>query len=436
MSIFSTIGKVGKEIGSILSAGYTNPSKSGGKTSALSSMYDKYKSDLAKAKSAAGGLFGSTAHAAESSGGGGNSTNSNLSSFKGSLGNALGSSKTSSSKGVGGGGGSASKAAGSASAAASAADKARKAAEKAQQEAEDKIRNSINQGYDASGSEFDAASSALDTSNNYINNLGTTRDSYLGALDSYKNKTDAAIAGNKKLIEQNQKRDLGDLAGETRKSVDNTNIMLGIKGASGGSASKAAARAISASAGKQRAGILTSYGDEFSQQNQAAENAKQEYNTKRKQAYEWETTSREQALDSYNEAKTALDMAKTSKTGYQTADTKALSDRNLQKLLMSLTTIQAQARAFRDNLAAKMTDYGAGTDALNVANVNVDAPAELDTPVFDENIDLNNPNNAEDWYDPTKSGKRIVVGKNALGQSVDENGNVIEVDENGNPIAA
>ncbi len=138
--------------------------------------------------------------------------------------------------------------------------------------ADSRVINAIGRGWNDSGDVLNDTRSSLNSSKNYINNLGKVRDQYLNSIENYKNKTNDAISGNKTLIEQNQKKDLDVLAGDTRKSMDNTNVMLGVKGASGGSASRAAARAIASSAGKSRAGVLTNYGDETSKQNQASKN--------------------------------------------------------------------------------------------------------------------------------------------------------------------
>lgn len=282
-----------------------------------------------------------------------------------------------------------------------------------------KIIDSIGKGWEDADDSISASKNALKTSKNYISNLGKVRDKYIQNLDTYKKKTDDAIVGNKTLIEQNQKKDLDTLAGDTRKSMDNTNVMLGVKGASGGSASKAAARAIAASAGKSRAGVLTAYGDETSKQNLQAKNAAEEYTIKRTQAYEWEETARQQAMDDYEEAKDALDRLSKKKGDWKNEDVKAMSDRNLSKLFSSLSEINAKAKNFRDSLAAKYSEYGGLADELAVASVDIDAPAELDTPTFDENIDLNDPNNAEDWYDPKNTGKqRVVKGYDALGNPI------------------
>lgn len=283
-----------------------------------------------------------------------------------------------------------------------------------------KIMDSIGKGWDDAGDSINSVKKSLSTSKNYISNLGKVRDKYVQNLDTYKQKTDSAIAGNKKLIEQNQKKDLDVLAGDTRKSMDNTNVMLGVKGASGGSASRMAARAIAASAGKDRARVLTGYGDETSNQNQEAKNAAEEYTIKRTQAYEWEKTARQQAMDDYNEAKDALDRLSRKKGDWKDEDIKALSDRNLNKLFSGLNDINTRAKNFRDSLAAKYSEYGGLADELAVAAVDVNAPAELDTPNFSETIDLNDPNNADDWFDPNNTGKapRVIKGYDALGNPI------------------
>ncbi len=107
-------------------------------------------------------------------------------------------------------------------------------------------------------------------------------------------------------------------------------------------------------------------------------------------------------------------------SGWKEADIAAASDKNLNSFMGSLNAIQQEAKNFRDDLAAKMTEYGGLSDALDVAAVGVDAPAELDTPTFNENIDLTDPNNAEDWYDPNKIGTRVLKGYDAMGNPIYE----------------
>jgi|GEM_PF-4803729 len=283
------------------------------------------------------------------------------------------------------------------------------------------IISRIAKGWDDAGDELKSAYDSLGKSKNYISNLGQVKNQYKTSLDNYKKKTDEAIAGNKELIQKNQKGALDDLAGDIRQNVDNTNIMLGIKGASGGSASKMASRAISKSAGKQRAGLLRGFGDQISEQNQNSSKASEEYNTLLTQADEWEKEALKQAWDDYNEQKKALDRIKKKKGGWEDEDIEAQSTENLSGFFESIATIKNSANAFRANLDAKMQEFGGNADALNVASIDINAPAELDTPEFNESIDLENPENAEDWYNPENTNKkRVVKGYDALGNPIYE----------------
>jgi len=278
----------------------------------------------------------------------------------------------------------------------------------------------IGAGWDDAGDVISSTGKALQTSKNYISNLGKVKDQYLRANDKYKADTDTAIEGNKTLIEKNQREELDDLAHDTRKSVDNTNVMLGIKGASGGSAAKAASRAISEMAGKKRAETLTMRGNEMSGQNQEQENAKAEYELRRQKAYDWEKTAREQAIIDWASDSEALSRLKKNTGKWKDQDIKAESDRNLSKLLNNLAEISGRAKTFRETLAARMAEFGGSADELESAAINVDAPAELMTPDFNENIDLNDPNSGEDFFDPKKVGKRVIKGYDSLGNPIYE----------------
>ncbi|MFA5993367.1 MAG: hypothetical protein WC823_00235 [Parcubacteria group bacterium] len=382
----------------ILATGFTKPSQKGSNTSALGAMYDKFKSDLAKGKENVGGFYDNNIKVQNASASEGDNSYDNRNASTDEETQQLQKNGPASlyAKAKNGGSGSSSN--------------------------DSRIIGSIGKGWDEAGGVIGDTKKSLNSSQNYINNLGKVRDQYLTSIDNYKKNTDSAIAGNKTLIEQNQKKDLDSLAKDTRKSMDNTNVMLGVKGASGGSASRMAARAISESAGRERASRLTERGDQMSSQNQAAQNALDDYNTKRGQAYEWEKTAREQAMEEYTAQKKALDRLNNKKSGWKEADIAALSDKNLNSFMGSINAIQQQAKAFRDNLSAKMSEYGGLADALDTAAVGVDAPAELDTPQFDETIDITDPNNAEDWYNPDKSGKitKKFKGYDAMGNPIYE----------------
>lgn len=282
-------------------------------------------------------------------------------------------------------------------------------------------RNQIGKGWDDTDDEFSSAKSALSSSQKYISNLGKVKDQYLRSNDEFKRKTDEAISGNKTLIERNQKDELDDLAGDTRRSMDNTSVMLGVKGATGGSASKAASKALQRAAGKDRASILTARGDEMSYQKQEEQNAIEQYNLRREQAYKWEEDARKQAVLEYEADKKALDRLKKKAPDWKKADIDAESDNKLQGLLANLAGISARAKTFRDTLSAKMTEFGGSADELENAAVTVDAPAELMTPDFNENIDLTTTQEAEDFFDPNNTGKtRVIKGYDAFGNPIFE----------------
>lgn len=261
----------------------------------------------------------------------------------------------------------------------------------------------------------------LDASGKTISQLGKVRDQYLRANDEHKQKTDEAIAGNKTLIEKNQGQELDDLGGRVRETTKNASLLLGVKGATGGSASRAASKAIAKSAGKERQGILKTRGDEFSEQQQAAENAEEEFKLRRDQAYEWEKTAREQAIGELKTAMASLKKLESKKGGYKDKDIEAQSDKYLTRFLNAVSEISLIGRAIRDNAYAKYQEFGGSVDELESAAINVDAPAELMTPDFDPTIDLTAGEDAEDFFDPNNKGKqRVIIGTDAFGNPIYE----------------
>lgn len=288
-----------------------------------------------------------------------------------------------------------------------------------------KIAAQIGKGWDDTGDEFVATGKALDTSKNYIGNLGKVRDQFQTSLDAYKEKTDAAITGNKTLIDRNQNKDLTTLAGDTRRNIDNTNVMLGTVGATRGSAGKVAARILSADAGKQRASLLTTYGDQQSEQDQASLKAIDDYHVKISEADDWVKTQRQIAMDEYTTSKEALDRLKNKKSGWKKDDINAANTNNLNKLMGNLASIQAKATNFQMQLAQTLQAFGGQASALDSAAVDVTPPAELNTPAFkDTAIDINNP--ATDWFDPNAPAKpeKVIKGYDALGNPIYADANI------------
>ncbi len=283
------------------------------------------------------------------------------------------------------------------------------------------ISKMIGAGWEDAEDVLSSTKKALESSGKVVSNLGKVRDQYLLANDEHKRKTDLAISGNKTLIEKNQGAELDDLGGDIRNSVKNAQLMLGVKGASGGSASKAASKAITRAAGKNRAAVLTARGDEFSAQNQAAENAVEEFNLRREQAYEWEKKAKAQAEAELKAGMSSIKKLKDKAGSYKSKDQEAQSDKYLTRFLQNLAEISAIGRTIRDTAYAKMQEFGGSVDELESASIDIDPPSELDTPEFDEDINLEDPENAEDFFDPKNKGKqRVIVGTDAFGNPIYE----------------
>lgn len=322
------------------------------------------------------------------------------------LGGALGTkvSKSSSSKS------SSSKSSSSKSSAERAEKEARKAQEVAEREERKRIeaaKNQINTGWDNANMVYGETEKGLNESEGKISTLGEVRDKFTAALENFKNRSNTAIAGNKEMIDRNQKSALDDLAENVRDSIFNANLMLGTRGASGGSASRAVARAITKAAGKNRANTLTQFGDQMSAQNQEATKVRDRYELGRKQAYDWEARAREEAIREFAQAREALNRLGQNREGWKKADLDALNDQKLQALVGTLSDISNRARNFRENLANKYGEYDAKANEMEGASIDITPPSELDTPLFDENINfMEEDNQGEDWYNPNHKGKR------------------------------
>lgn len=215
--------------------------------------------------------------------------------------------------------------------------------------------------------------------------FGSAREKYLRANDANLQAKKDAIAGNRELVTKNQTKDLGELASGMRKSIFNTNLSLGA--AAGSSASQAASRALTNAAGKNRANILTGYGDQISQENQNENNATEYYKVNRDKVYEWEKQQKEQAIRSYNEQKRVYDRLKEKAPSWKQADIEAESNGKLQELLAGLGGISANARAYRDQLNNTILSLVDQAQGLRTENIGIDRPAELDTPEFSEQLD-------------------------------------------------
>lgn len=414
----------------ILSTGFTAPSKAGSNTSALGAMYDKFKRDAAQGARVAGGIY--TAEVAGPPGGSnkvssGNVATANLptspsnpTSTSKKTNNT--SKKTNNGKSVSGlndiiGSGVAS--------------------------GNVKNQNQLNQ-IKAITSNWDDTSDSFSNTKSDLNDFGDAISSKLGkAADAYRqsnqnllDKKNAAVAGNKKLISKNQNNDMHTLANELQNNIFNANLSLGA--AAGGSAADAVRDIMNKIAGKQRQKVLTGYGDQISQQNQAAQDALEAYNTQKQQIDDWEARNKKDLMDTYNSAKDTLDRLKRKVPDWKQKDIEDESSNNLKNLISGLSSIDSQAKGLRDTLSQLVEGIYEQANSLDNSSIGIDTPAALDTPQVSANLNMptsgdQTDQNATDFYNPNAT-KKIRQGTDILGNPfyIDENGN--EVDQNGNPV--
>lgn len=269
-------------------------------------------------------------------------------------------------------------------------------------------------------------------------NLGKARDAYVGAAQNTLDKTNTAIAGNKQLINKNQTKDLTNLADQLRTSIFGANQRLGLMGAGNSSATGAASKALQKSAGKNRQTTLQQYGDQTSTENQNANTALENFNTRKTQTGDWVNRNTQQLMDEYNQEKDILDDLKSKVPSWKQKDIDTMSTGNLSKLVSGLQNIYSAAHGYMDTLYQLVSDQYGQVDALNNAAIPITPPAELNTPDFTDQLNIpTDPNatdpNATSFTNPNVTGKKR-MGYDILGNPyyVDEQGNT--VDENGNPM--
>lgn len=252
------------------------------------------------------------------------------------------------------------------------------------------------------------ASSALKSLRGDMGLLSKARDAYLQAAAERKAAKEAAITGNKELIDRYQTKDLRNLGSQLRSKTLNTNMALGAAGS--GSAGLAAARALARENAVNRSNVLTEYGDEMSAQNQQQGLIEPEYQAERAKAYEWEDRNKRTLIENYNIQKKALDRLKGKVPEWKQQDLENENANNLNNLLQGLASIEATARSYRDNLYG--TYYGMADEATSMrdANLGIQAPAELDTPEFNPEMDMtgleDGTYDATDYYRPTTKLKK------------------------------
>lgn len=252
------------------------------------------------------------------------------------------------------------------------------------------------------------ASSALKSLSGDMGMLSKARDAYLKAAEERKLAKENAIAGNKQLVDNYQTKDLRNLGSQLRSKTLNTNMALGAAGS--GSAGLMASRALAKENAVNRSNVLTEYGDEMSRQNQQQQLIEPEYQAERTKAYDWEERNKRTLVENYNIQKKALDRLKSKVPDWKKEDLENENANNLNSLLQGLASIEATAKSFRDNLYSTYYGMADEASALSQSNLDIQAPAELQTPDFSPELDMTGLEDGEyeatDYFRPTNTLKK------------------------------
>lgn len=299
-------------------------------------------------------------------------------------------------------------------------EKQAREAERQRKKEEERMKNSIISGWTDTGASVERAQQAQQRAQNAVSNLGRVRDQVVNSLDSLRQRKHDAISGNETLIQRNQRGALDNLADIVRRKMDSTNVALGA--ANDGSAGRMAGRAIAGEAGRNRANIFTQFGDQFSQQQQARKQAQEEFDTGRRNAYEWEDERRRTAEADLVEQGQALQHLLNNRNVWQDEDLRAMATERLNAFISSLASATGNYGAIRSGIEDTMTEYGGRAEELDNAATGILPPAELDTPKFSPDIDITQ-TTQDDWYDPQNSKnkpERKIAGYDAYGNPIYE----------------
>ena len=291
---------------------------------------------------------------------------------------------------------------------------AQKAAEAKAKNAQKAQENAIGQSWDSTSGQIDQVKNDVNTLNNQQSNLGAAHDAMVAAFDNKLGAQKTAITGNRDLTAKNQTKDLSTLAEDVRKSIFNSNISLGA--AANSSAAAASAKALADAAGKNRASILTGYGDQISQANMDEQNANDTHVANLKASDDWEARNRQDLIDKYNNEKAVLDRLSSQVPDWKKNDIAALSESNLGKLISGLTSVSTEAKNYRDGIIATINTYKDAANAVGQEAINIDPPAALDTPVFSDQLNI--PTDGQTNPDATSFTNPKITGKKQIGTDI------------------
>ena len=286
-------------------------------------------------------------------------------------------------------------------------------------EAKREARKRIGSGWDEADDSLGSAGSWLKKMQKDIKKLPKVRERYDKAAQGYLARTKEAIQGNRDLISNEQDRDMKKIAKDTRGDIFGTNLQLGTLGASNSSAARMAGKAIAREAGRGRKEILEYRGTQQAEQDQAEKNAVDQYKLRIQQSKEWEERELDAAEEEYESMKEALDKLKGRKSRWREEDIEAMEDRNLQKLFSKVNDIVGQVAGYRSKLDEAMYGLGFSAEEIEAASIEVNPPAELLVPDFTDELTFEPEEEAEDFYNPKKKGKKEGE-KDIFGNTLDE----------------
>jgi len=294
-----------------------------------------------------------------------------------------------------------------------------------QANADAKARELVGAAWNESGDLIKGAKSSLSNMKSEMSKMPTLRDRYKTSAKSYLDKANEAVAGNKALIQKNQKESLDKIADDVSKHIFNTNLNLGALRASNSSAAGRFSKVLGKQAGQQRQETLKGYGTQTAEQNQTAQNELDRYNLRLKEADDWYAENFKAAKAEYDRVKSRISELASKADDWEKEDLKAASDRNIQKFAARIAEADGKMQTFTQNLRDIAKAQGLSVDELEAAQIDIDAPAELDVPDYTDEWTLDGlESGAVDWYDdsdPEKAAKnKKIIGHDIFGNPIYE----------------
>ncbi len=287
-----------------------------------------------------------------------------------------------------------------------------------------KLLDMIGAGWKDSSSTLKDAKGYLASMKSDIGKIPTLRDKYKEAAKGYLEKTKEAIAGNKQLIQSNQKESLEKVADDVKKNIFGTNINLGVLGASNSSAARRFAKVLGKKAGQERKEKLEGYGTQTAEQNQAERDETDRYTLRIQKADEWHDTQLKAAKEEYKRYESAISKLSKNADKWEQEDLKAESDANLNKFLGKVAEISGKVATLKQNITIAAQEQGINIDEIQAAEIDVNAPAELQVPDYTEEWNLDGlSDGAQDWLDDSDPNNqnnkdRKIVGYDIFGKPI------------------